>query len=350
MRLDMVIPTWLWIPGAFVLSVVLGLASCSVVLVAVNAPVLESYRAIFDGAVGSWGALESSLVFAEPIAFTGLAAAIAFRARVWNIGGEGQMAMGAIGASLIALSTSLPAPLMLLTVLGCGMACGAIWALIPAVLKIWLGVNELLSSLMLNYVAILWVQSLVYGPWRDPSGGWPYSAVFSNDARFPTIGSELDICVILALLIAVVLSVVLRFSRWGFEITVVGHSHEAARYAAISVTRITIAVMLISGALAGIAGIQQVSGSAGRLYVLTPGYGYLGVLVSWLAGHDPLLVLVMAVFYGILMQGGAALQIAQIDPSLVRILQAAIILFALAGLTLAQRFRSRVHPGTADRT
>ena len=345
----MTVPIWLRMPGAFVLSVLLGLAASSVVLVAVNAPVFETYRAIFDGAVGSWSALENSLVFAEPIAFTGLAAAVAFRARVWNIGGEGQMAMGAIGAGLIALNTSMPAPLMLLTVVGCGIACGAIWALIPAALKVWLGVNEVLSSLMLNYVAILWVQSLVYGPWRELGGGWPYSALFPDEARLPTIGSELDICVILAPLIAFVLSAALRFSRWGFEITVVGHSHEAARYAVISVTRITIAVMLVSGALAGIAGVQQVSGSAGRLYVLTPGYGYLGILVSWLAGHDPLIVLVMAVFYGVLMQGGSALQIAQIDPSLVRILQAAIILFALAGLTLARQFRPRVHLNKTDR-
>lgn len=343
------IPFWLRMPGAFVLSVLLGLAASSLVLVAVHAPVIETFRSIFDGAVGSWSALESSLVFAEPIAFTGLAAAVAFRARVWNIGGEGQMVMGAFGAGLIALNTDLPDPLMLLAVVACGVACGAIWAFISAALKVWLGVNEVLSSLMLNYVAILWMQSLVYGPWREPGGGWPYSAYFVDQARLPSIGSELDICVIAAPLVAAALSVLFRFSRWGFEITVVGHSHEAARYAGISVTRVTIAVMLLSGALAGIAGIQQVSGTAGRLYVLTPGYGYLGILVSWLAGHDPLLVLVMAVFYGILMQGGSALQIAQIDPSLVRIMQAAIILFALAGLTLARRFRPRVASAKADR-
>ena len=129
----------------------------------------------------------------------------------------------------------------------------------------------------------------------------------------------------------------------------VGNSHEAARYASISISRVTIAVMMLSGAIAAIAGIQQVSGSAGRLYVLTPGYGYLGILVSWLAGHEPLLVIVMAVFYGILLQGGAALQVAQIDPSLVRIIQAAIILFALAGLTLASRYRPRPRPTIIDR-
>ncbi|MGA7327613.1 MAG: ABC transporter permease, partial [Rhodomicrobium sp.] len=148
--------------------------------------------------------------------------------------------------------------------------------------------------------------------------------------------------------LALALTIWLRFTRSGFEISIVGRSHDAARYAAVSVTRVTIAVMLISGGIAGIAGIQQVCGSAGRLYVLTPGYGYLGILVSWLAGHNPILVLVMSVFYGILMQGGSSLQIAQIDPSLVRIFQAAIILFALAGLTLASRIQARPRPKAAD--
>ena len=346
----MAIPLWLRLPGAFILSVLLGLAASSAVLLAVHAPVLETFLAIFDGAVGSWSALESSLVFAEPIAFTGLAAAVAFRARVWNIGGEGQMVMGAIGAGLIALNTSLPGPLMLLAVLACGMACAAVWAFISAALKVGLGVNEVLSSLMLNYVAILWVQSLVYGPWREPGGGWPYSAYFPDEARLPALGSELDIFVIFAPLIALALSALLRFSRWGFEITVVGHSHEAARYAAISVTRIHDPGHARQWCSRGYSRNPASSGSAGRLYVLTPGYGYLGILVSWLAGHDPLLVLVMAVFYGVLMQGGAALQIAQIDPSLVRIIQAAIIFFALAGLTLARRSQSRLNISKVDRT
>ena len=154
---------------------------------------------------------------------------------------------------------------------------------------------------------------------------------------------------IIAPLLALVLTVLFRFTRWGFEISVVGNSHQAARYASISVSRVTIVVMMLSGAAAAFAGIQQVCGSAGRLYVLIPGYGYLGILVSWIAGHDPLLVLVMAIFYGVLLQGGTALQIAQIDPALVRILQAAIILFALAGLTLAARYRPRPRPKIVDR-
>lgn len=333
------IPGWLWRTGAFIVSVVLGLAASAVLLWIGRVPVFDTYQAIFEGAFGSWDGIQGSLVYAEPIAFAGLAAAVAFRAEVWNIGAEGQMVMGAIGAALIALKVSLPEPLMLPAVLVCGVLCGALWGLLAGVLKVWLGVNEVLSSLMLNYIAILWVEALVFGPWRDPTGGWPYSSYFPTEANLPMVTNELDAGVIIAPILALVLVGVLRFTRWGFELSVVGHSHAAARYAAISVSRVTLQVMLLSGGLAALGGIQQVSGSAGRLYVLTPGYGYLGILVSWLAGHNPLLVLVMAVFYGTLLQGGAALQIAQIDPSLVRVIQAAIILSALVGLTLAARIR-----------
>jgi simple sugar transport system permease protein len=334
-------PVWLWKCLAFVLSTILGMAASSVLLVIGHVPVLETYRTIFEGAFGSADAIQGSLVYAEPIAFTGMAAAIAFRARVWNIGGEGQMVMGALGASLIALKTSLPPPLMLLAVVSCGAFSAALWGLLAAVLKTWFCVNEVLSTLMLNYVAILWLQSLVYGPWRDPSGGWPYSSYFPQEALLPNVTNELDAGLLAAPVIAVILLGLIHLTRWGFKVSIIGHSHGSARYAAVSVRRVSLEVMMLSGAIAGLAGIQQVSGAAGRLYVLTPGYGYLGVLVSWLAGQNPVIVLVMAVFYGILLQGGAALQIAQIDPSLVRVIQASIIIFALAGLTLAARSPTR---------
>jgi simple sugar transport system permease protein len=152
------------------------------------------------------------------------------------------------------------------------------------------------------------------------------------------VAGSLDVGILAAPCLAVLLAFALRSTRWGFELSVVGHSHPSADYAAISVSRVVIQVMICSGVIAGLAGIQQVCGSAGRLYVLTPGYGYLGILVSWLAGHNPLLVLVMAVFYGVLLQGGASLQMAQIEPSLVNVIQALVILFALVGVTLARRY------------
>ena len=166
---------WLWQSGAFVVSVALGLVVAGLVLVAAHVPVFDTYQAIIGGALGSVDAFEGSLVYAVPIAFTGLAAAVAFRAQVWNIGGEGQMAMGAFGAALIALWVPLPDALLLPAAVAGGVVCGAAWGFVPAALKIWFGVNEVLSSLFLNYIAILWIDFLVYGPWRDPSGGWPYT-------------------------------------------------------------------------------------------------------------------------------------------------------------------------------
>lgn len=333
---------WLLESGAFVVSAALGLFAASLLLRATGTPVLGTFNAIFTGALSSGEALQGSLVYTVPIAFTGLAASVAFRAQVWNIGAEGQAAMGAFGSALVALHWPLPAGVMLVAVIVVGTLCGAFWGLVPAVLKVWLGVNEVLSSLMLNYVAILWVDYLVYGPWHDPSGGWPYSKGFPRTALLPAVGSDLNISIFIAPLIALLISVLLRYTRWGFEISVVGHSHAAAKYAGISVARTVLWVMLLSGAIAGYAGVDQVAGTAGRLYHLTPGYGYIGILVSWLADHNPLLVLLTAFFYGVLLQGGSTLQMTQVDASLVQVMQGLIILFALAGMTSARRLAQRM--------
>jgi simple sugar transport system permease protein len=280
--------------------------------------------------------------------FCGLAAAVAFRAKVWNIGGEGQLAMGAFGAALAALHLPTPGPGALAAVLLCGMVWGALWALVPAVLKVWLGVNEVLSSLMLNYVAVLWIDFLVFGPWRDPGmGGWPYSAPFPPNALLPRIGHGVDLGLPLAIAFAALIQGFLAYSRWGFEITVVGQSRAAASYAGMSVAGTTLLVMALGGAIAALAGVSQVAGTAGRLYHLAPGYGYIGILVSWLARHNPLAIVVLGAGYGMLLQGGASLQMVQVDPSLVSMLQAAIILFALAGLTFAQRRLERLRRGVA---
>jgi simple sugar transport system permease protein len=324
--------------GAFFLSLCLTLLVGAFVLWANGTPIANTYVHLFAGSIGSVSGIEASLVYATEIAFTALAASIAFRARVWNIGGEGQLMIGAVGASFAALYLEVPGVPLLLLVIICGMACSAVWALIPALLKVWLNVSEVFSSLMLNYVAVLWVDYLVFGPWRDTSmGGFPYTRSFPENALLPVLGhTEVHYGTILAVACAITLFVLFRRSRWGFETAVIGYSEAAAKYAGMSSARITCEVMLLSGAVAGLAGVCVVAGPAGRLYTLEQGYGYVGILVSWLAGHNPLLVLVMAVFYGVLLQGGATLQIAGVEPSLVLILQATMILFALASLTFVR--------------
>lgn len=327
--------------AAFFASTALSLLLGAVVLAVSEVPVLETYGTMFQGSMGTATGLIGSLVYAVPIAFTGLAASIAFRAQVWNIGAEGQLVMGAVGASFAALFLDfLPGPTLLLAVLLCGFAAGALWGLLSALLKNWFNVNEVLSSLMLNYVAILFGDYLVFGPWKDPAmKGWPYSPPFPPNALLPTIGpGGLHFGLVLTLLAALALHVAFRYSRWGFEVAVIGRSHSAARYAGMNIATNTLGVMALSGGVAAIAGVGEVAGSAARLYQLKRGYGYIGILVSWLAGHDPFLILIMSFFYGVLVQGGVVLQMAQVEPALVSILQAAIILFALAGLTLADRF------------
>jgi general nucleoside transport system permease protein len=320
---------------AFFLSLCLTLAVGALALWANGAPVGSTYARLFAGSIGSVSGIEASLVYATEIAFTALAASIAFRARVWNIGGEGQLMIGAFGATFAALYLQVPGFPLLLLLFASGMICSALWALIPAVLKVWLGVNEVFSSLMLNYVAVLWIDYLVFGPWRDTSmGGFPYTKSFPDNALLPLFGhTEVHYGTVLAVLCAVVLFVLFRRSRWGFETSVIGYSEAAAKYAGMNAKRITCEVMLLSGAVAGLAGVCVVAGTAGRLYTLEQGYGYIGILVSWLAGHNPLLVLAMSVFYGVLLQGGAALQMAGVEPSLVLILQATMILCGLGSLT-----------------
>lgn len=331
---------YLWKIAAFLLSLCLTLLVGALALWINGVPVGSTYARLFAGSVGSISGIEGSLAYATEIGFTALAASIAFRARVWNIGAEGQLMMGAFGASFAALFLPLPGPLLLVAVIICGAAAGALWALLPAALKIWLSVNEVFSTLMLNYVAVLWVDYLVFGPWRDTSmGGFPYTKGFPDNAMFPVVGhAEAHFGAILAALCAIALFILFRRSRWGFETAVIGYSEAAAKYAGMSTSRIICEVMLLSGGVAGLAGVGVVAGSAGRLYTLEQGYGYIGILVSWLAGHNPLLVLVMAAFYGLLLQGGAALQMAGVEPSLVRILQAMMILFGLASLTLVRHW------------
>lgn len=311
--------------GIFAIAVVLALVVGSFGLMAVGAPVLHSYKIMLVGSLGTFSGFCGTLVYAIPVAFCTLAALLAFRMQLWNIGGGGQLIMGALGAAFVALDLRfLPGPLLMVAVILGGALAGALWALIPALLRIWLGVSEMLSTLMLNYVAVLVVDYLIFGPWIDPAmKGWPFSRPFPDNAMLPSFtGTGVHLGLLLAILAAFVLHYVLQRSVWGLRIKVIGNSPAAARYAGIATEKTFVLTFVISGALAGLAGVGQVAGMAGRLYHLTPDYGYTGILVAWLSGLSPLASIVLSVFYGALLQGGASLRVAQMEPSLVLMLQA----------------------------
>jgi simple sugar transport system permease protein len=289
------------------------------------------------------------LVKAIPLMLTGLGVAIAFRMLFWNIGAEGQLAMGGIAAAYVALfwADRLPASMVLPAMFVAGVLAGAIWGFIPAFLRAALGVNEILTTLMMNYIAILLVEYLYLGPWRDPQGyGFPGTAQFPQVAWLPRLTGRVHIGLIFALLAAVLVWFVLNRTRWGYEIQVIGENPRAARYSGINIGFNILLVMLLSGGLSGLAGMAEVSGISRRLYQgLTVGYGYTAIIVAWLANLNPWGILFVAFLMGALLVGGDQLQVALGLPAAVAlVLQGAILFFVLGG-SIFVNYRVRIVKG-----
>jgi simple sugar transport system permease protein len=340
-----------------VASFVLALLFGAVLLALAGANPWQTYRAMLEGAFGTpaqWTqgefyGLTETLVKATPIMLTGLGVSIAFRMLFWNIGAEGQLVMGGFAAGAVALwaPTWLPflppwayLPLMFVA----GFLGGALWGLIPAALKAYLRVNEIITTLMLNYIAILWVQHLYYGPWKDPQGyGFPGTAQFPEFAWLPRLTGRLHWGLIIALVAAAFIWLVLDRTRWGYEIRLIGENQVAARYAGISITRNIILVMLLSGGLAGLAGMTEVAGISHRLQQgLAVGYGFTAIIVAWLAKLNPWGVILVSILLAGLLVGGDQIQIVMgLPASVALVLQGAILFFMLGG-DIFTRYRLRV--------
>jgi simple sugar transport system permease protein len=330
-----------------VMAVLLALVVGIVVFWAAGLSAVYGYRTMWTGAFGGVDALAETLVATVPLIFTGLAVALAGRMLLWNIGAEGQFYMGAVFASALALwFPGWPRPLLLAAMVVAGAAGGALWALGPGLLRAKLAVNEIITTLMLNYVAILYVDYLVHGSWKDPQSlGFPLSKPFTPNATLPAFfGTRLHLGFLLAIAAAVALWLVLRGTKWGYEIRLIGESRGAARYGGMPVVRNVVLVMMVSGAMAGIAGMTEVSGIVHRIQpTISPGYGYTGIIVATLGGFSPLGVLVTAFLFGALQVGGYTLQTVGVTRSVVGVLQGAILFIALGAEFLA-RYRIRWEP------
>lgn len=307
------------------------------------------YGAMWSGSVGSAYGQAQTILAAVPLVFTGLAVAVAFRMRLWNIGAEGQFYFGAFGASAVAYAAPhWPTPLLLTAMALGGMAGGALWAFGPGALRAYLNVNEIVPTLLLNYVAILWVDYLVHTSWRDPQSlGFPLGTPFSKEATLPLLGNTaVHAGAILAVLAAIVIAAVLGRTTWGYKVRVMGENPRAARYAGFSIPRTMIAIMLLSGALAGLGGMVEVSGTVHRIQAdISPGFGYTGIIVATLARFSAPVVMAVAVLFGALIVGGAELQTAGLPSDIVLMLQGLILFFALAGELLATyRIQWRANP------
>ncbi|NOZ28332.1 MAG: ABC transporter permease [Chloroflexi bacterium] len=332
-----------------VISLVLALLVAGILLILVGASPWETYKAMAIGAFGGKYNISETLVKAIPLMLTGLAVSIAFRMQFWNIGAEGQLVMGGFAAAGVALFFPerfpwLPdwslLPLMFLA----AFAVGALWGLGPALLRAWLGVNEIITTLMLNYVAILWVEYLFVGPWKDPQGfGFPGTAQFPKAAWLPRITGRVHLGLIIAIVAAVVLWLALGRTKWGYEIRVIGENPRAARYAGISLVRNIVLVMIVSGGLAGLAGFGEVAGISHRLQKgLSVGYGYTAIIVAWLAKLNPWGVLLVAVLLAGLLVGGDQLQITMGLPASVALVLQGLILFFVLGGDIFTQYRLRI--------
>jgi simple sugar transport system permease protein len=282
-----------------------------------------------------------------------LAVAVPARAGIFNIGGEGQLHLGAIAATAVALNSGTDSAFVIIPcmVLAACLA-GALWALIPALLKAVLNVNEVLVGLMFNYVGILLVEHLVHGPWKDPSAlGWPYSALFSDAAILPRWGyTNVHLGLALALIAAVCLWFVMARTTFGFSIRIIEANPAVARSVGVRIRLWILVTMMIGGALAALAGMGEVSVIQGRLRPdLSPGYGYIGFLISWLAGHRFLAIVPTAIVIGGLYSGSDALQLsAGLPSSTVDILLGLVFIGVLLSNPLRRRLALQQHRGDSE--
>jgi simple sugar transport system permease protein len=354
-------PRWLVVVVP-VVSLLFALFLAGFVLLLTGHSPSASYRKLFDAAFLQTGALNQTLIAATPLAFTGLAAAAAFRMRLYNIGGEGQLYVGSIfgaGIGLLIGGSGSASPLVIAAMVIAGCVGGALWASIAGVLRAYLGTSEILTSLMLNYVAAYILTYLIFQSqsyWRETKGFnasvFPTGKQLPPNAIWPSWnlnvqgGIAIPLGAFLAVGVGVVLWVLYKRTRFGFEVQVLGDSEGAARYAGVRIRRKILAVMAISGAIAGLGGASQVGDFSHSLDgdpngLQKQAYGYSGIVVAALGRYNPFAVLLVALLIGGLDNAGNTLQGADFPSGLVGVIQGVILFCALGGEVLV-RHRIRV--------
>ncbi len=327
-------------------AIAAALLLCSLLIAWTGEPILNAYGFLLKGAFGSRFALTETLARATPLLLTGLAAAVAFRAKFWNIGGEGQLYCGALMATWLGTGwITLPPLLMIPLLCLAGALGGGLALLIPVFLKSQLRVDEVVTTLLLNFIILLFVSYLVEGPLKDPlSLGWPQAAPIIDEGVFPKLmpKSRLHIGMMVGLMAAVALWFLMRYTIWGYEIKAVGHNPDASAFRGISVNATVLRVALLSGGLAGLAGVGEVAGLKGYLTLdLSPGFGYAGIAVAMLANLHPLGVVASAIFLAGIYVGADSMSRAVNIPTYISdVLVAASVLSVLVSLLFVQ-FRVR---------
>jgi simple sugar transport system permease protein len=344
------IPKWLPVVTS-IGAVVLAFLVSGIILKLIGGRPLVVARFFYEATFANWPVFSDTLAKATPLILVGLACTVAFKMRLWNIGAEGQFYAGAFGASLVPLVPLVPPEspkvVVLLAMALMGLLGGAIWGFIPGYLKARFQVNEIITTLMLNEIIIRWNNYWIFDKWSD--AGFQMTAVFDKVYWLPRLadyarqykifsGITLHLGFIFGLLAAVVVWWVLNRSRWGYEIKLIGDNPEAARYAGINIARNIILVLVFSGALAGLAGMSEISGVVHRLQErISPGYGFTGIIIAWLAKLNPFAVILVSILFGALILAGR-----EIQPSGLPTMLQGIILFMIISSDVLLRYRIRI--------
>lgn len=334
MRLERRDSVPLWVAaGAPLAAVASALVLAAGLIAAAGVNPLTAYGEMLKGALGSRLAVTEMLTRATPLILTGLAAAVAFRTRLWNIGAEGQFYLGALMTAWVGHSLALPGPLGIAVLMVCGMAAGALLLAGPALMRLRFGVDEVVTTLLLNFIVILFVGLMIEGPLRDPLAfGWPQSVPVDGDYRLPDLiaRSRLHVGLLIALAAAGIVWLVMARTVFGVETRAAGLNPRAAAFAGILLPRTILGVALMSGALAGLAGSVEVMGVTGGVTTtMSPGFGYAGIVVAMLAALHPAGVVAAALFVATVFVGADAMSRATGVPSFI-----ADVIVALSLLTM----------------
>jgi len=320
------------------ISTVLGIAVGGIAILLAHTNPLKVYKALIIGSFGSAYTFSETLVVAIPLILIAAGLILVFKMNFWNIGAYGQYIIGAIFGSFFALNAPATMSRFSLLTIMCiaGFVGGALWALIPAALRAFWNVNEVITTLLLNYVALYILKYFMYGPWRDPtSHGFPLSKPFALNAQLPRIfpHTRLHIGLIFGVIAAIIIWIIIKKTKFGYEIRVIGENKRAARYAGINIAKNIFIAMGISGGLAGLAGLAQLSGIIHMLQIeINPGYGYTAIIVAWLSSLNPIAAIFVSILLGSLEAGGYQIQMAMRVPfGIVGTIESAILFFLLGG-------------------
>ena len=340
-RLETPLLIWIAAPVAAILT---SLIIAALLVMWAGADPFSVFFLVAKGSLGSQFALVETLTRATPLIFTGLAAAVAFRARLWNIGGEAQLYGGAVLAVLLGTGLlPLPAPILVPLLFLMGALAGALLLLGPTLMKTRFGVDEVVTTLLLNFIVLLFVSFLLEGPLKDPMGlGWPQSRRVIEAAQLPRLieGKRLHLGFVIALIMAAFVWFVNTRTIHGYEMRAVGFNPRAARFAGMKVDWVMVKVALLSGGLAAMAGVSEVTGLKGNLTLdLSPGFGYAGIVVAMLAMLHPLGVVAASIFVASMFVGADAMSRQAGVPNYIAHVMVATALLTMVVAMLFTRFR-----------